>query len=152
MDRGRTNVILPKKPQKNQESVYVKHENYCFSLHIFKFAVSWLSQGCLNSQMIQNHHFFNNFYCIAWVIWKDQSYFEYQQITVANKWLIKKVLFILIDVPPPLPEIPEHATYILVGAGTASFAAYRAIRKNDNNAKVPWARFMLSQSVFITIH
>ncbi|XP_068702533.1 apoptosis-inducing factor 1, mitochondrial-like isoform X1 [Montipora foliosa] len=41
-----------------------------------------------------------------------------------------------VDVPPPLPEIPEHATYILVGAGTASFAAYRAIRKNDNNAKV----------------
>lgn len=40
------------------------------------------------------------------------------------------------DVPPSLPEIPEHATYILVGAGTASFAAYRAIRKNDTNAKV----------------
>lgn len=40
------------------------------------------------------------------------------------------------DASPPLPEVPEHATYILVGAGTASFAAYRAIRKNDNNAKV----------------
>lgn len=40
------------------------------------------------------------------------------------------------DAPPLLPEVPEHATYILVGAGTASFAAYRAIRKNDNNAKV----------------
>lgn len=40
------------------------------------------------------------------------------------------------DAPPPLPEVPEHATYILVGAGTASFAAYRAIRKADNNAKV----------------
>lgn len=40
------------------------------------------------------------------------------------------------DASPPLPEVPEHATYILVGAGTASFAAYRAIRKADNNAKV----------------
>lgn len=40
------------------------------------------------------------------------------------------------DAPPPLPEIPEHATYILVGAGTASFAAYRAIRKADKSAKV----------------
>ena len=43
---------------------------------------------------------------------------------------------LLEDAPPPLPEFPEHATYILVGAGTASFAAYRAIRKADNNAKV----------------
>ena len=45
-------------------------------------------------------------------------------------------VFVLEDASPPLPEVPEHATYILVGAGTASFAAYRAIRKNDNNAKV----------------
>lgn len=40
------------------------------------------------------------------------------------------------EAPPPLPEIPEHATYVLVGAGTASFAAYRAIRKADKSAKV----------------
>jgi len=45
-------------------------------------------------------------------------------------------LLFLKDAPPPLPEVPEHATYILVGAGTASFAAYRAIRKADSNAKV----------------
>jgi len=44
----------------------------------------------------------------------------------------------LIDAPPPLPELPEHVTYILVGAGTASFAAYRAIRKADNSAKVQY--------------
>lgn len=37
---------------------------------------------------------------------------------------------------PPLPEIPEKATYILVGGGTASFAAYRAIRKGDPKAQV----------------
>lgn len=42
----------------------------------------------------------------------------------------------LADTPSPLPEVPEHATYVLVGAGTASFAAYRAIRKADNKAKV----------------
>jgi len=44
----------------------------------------------------------------------------------------------LIDAPPPLPELPEHVTYILVGAGTASFAAYRAIRKADKSAKVQY--------------
>ncbi|EDO49650.1 predicted protein, partial [Nematostella vectensis] len=37
---------------------------------------------------------------------------------------------------PPLPAIPESVPYILVGGGTASFAAYRAIRKADPTAKV----------------
>ncbi|EDO49649.1 predicted protein, partial [Nematostella vectensis] len=36
---------------------------------------------------------------------------------------------------PPLPAIPESVPYILVGGGTASFAAYRAIRKADPTAK-----------------
>ncbi|XP_071949729.1 apoptosis-inducing factor 1, mitochondrial-like [Antedon mediterranea] len=35
-----------------------------------------------------------------------------------------------------LPQIPEHAPYLLIGAGTASFAAFRAIRGNDPKAKV----------------
>ena len=46
----------------------------------------------------------------------------------------------LIHLPPPLPEVPEHVTYILVGAGTASFAAYRAIRKADKSAKVRYLK------------
>ncbi|XP_032223034.2 apoptosis-inducing factor 1, mitochondrial [Nematostella vectensis] len=37
---------------------------------------------------------------------------------------------------PTLPAIPESVPYILVGGGTASFAAYRAIRKADPTAKV----------------
>ncbi|KXJ12564.1 Apoptosis-inducing factor 1, mitochondrial [Exaiptasia diaphana] len=37
---------------------------------------------------------------------------------------------------PPLPEIPEKVTYVLIGGGTASFAAYRAIRKGDPKAQV----------------
>ncbi|XP_033095726.1 apoptosis-inducing factor 1, mitochondrial-like [Anneissia japonica] len=35
-----------------------------------------------------------------------------------------------------LPEIPDHAPYLLIGAGTASFAAFRAIRGSDPKAKV----------------
>ena len=58
--------------------------------------------------------------------------------------------FLLEDAPPPLPEVPEHATYILVGAGTASFAAYRAIRKADNNAKVHV--FMYYSQVCVSHH
>lgn len=38
--------------------------------------------------------------------------------------------------PASLPEIPEHAQYLLVGAGTASFAAFRAIKSKDPRAKV----------------
>ncbi len=33
-------------------------------------------------------------------------------------------------------QLPEHVPYLLVGAGTASFAAFRAIRGHDANAKV----------------
>jgi programmed cell death 8 (apoptosis-inducing factor) len=36
----------------------------------------------------------------------------------------------------PLPAIPHHVPYLLIGAGTASFAAYRAIRAREPKAKV----------------
>lgn len=48
---------------------------------------------------------------------------------------------------PPLPEIPEKATYVLIGGGTASFAAYRAIRKGDPKAQVD-KMMMLNYIVF----
>merc|ERR1719319_1323650 len=32
--------------------------------------------------------------------------------------------------------IPEHVPYLLIGAGTASFAAYRAIKSRDPTAKI----------------
>ena len=35
-----------------------------------------------------------------------------------------------------LPEVPEHVPYLLVGGGTASFAAFRAIKARDATAKV----------------
>nr|APA32591.1 mitochondrial apoptosis-inducing factor 1 [Apostichopus japonicus] len=38
--------------------------------------------------------------------------------------------------PVELPAIPGHAPYLLIGAGTASFAAFRAIRANDSTAKI----------------
>lgn len=36
----------------------------------------------------------------------------------------------------PLPEIPAHAPYLLIGGGTASFAAARSIRARDPGARV----------------
>ncbi len=33
-------------------------------------------------------------------------------------------------------DLPKHVTYLLVGAGTASFAAYRAIKARDARAKI----------------
>ncbi len=35
-----------------------------------------------------------------------------------------------------VPDLPKHVGYLLVGAGTASFAAYRAIRSRDPRAKI----------------
>ena len=35
-----------------------------------------------------------------------------------------------------LPELPSHVPYLIVGGGTAAFAAYRAIRSRDPKAKV----------------
>jgi len=45
-----------------------------------------------------------------------------------------------VAIPPtpvanPLP-LPEHVPYVLIGAGTASFACMKAIRERDPNAKV----------------
>ena len=34
------------------------------------------------------------------------------------------------------PDLPSHVQYLLVGAGTASFAAFRAIRARDPRAKI----------------
>jgi len=33
-------------------------------------------------------------------------------------------------------ELPKHAPYLVIGAGTAAYAAYRAIRAADGTAKV----------------
>jgi len=40
------------------------------------------------------------------------------------------------DPVPSLPKIPSHAPYLLIGGGTASFAAARSIRARDPGAKV----------------
>ncbi|XP_036381513.1 apoptosis-inducing factor 1, mitochondrial isoform X7 [Megalops cyprinoides] len=43
-----------------------------------------------------------------------------------------------VEAPAPvsLPEIPAHAPYLLIGGGTASFAAARSIRARDPGARV----------------
>lgn len=35
-----------------------------------------------------------------------------------------------------LPEVPAHTPYLLIGGGTASFAAARSIRARDPGARV----------------
>ena len=47
------------------------------------------------------------------------------------------MIFLGKSTPVELPEIPADVPYLIVGAGTAAFAAYRAIRSNDAKAKVP---------------
>lgn len=46
-------------------------------------------------------------------------------------------LFTFIDrIPATLVNIPKHIPYLLIGGGTASFAAFRAIKSNEPKAKV----------------
>lgn len=33
-------------------------------------------------------------------------------------------------------DLPKHVPYLLIGGGTASFSAFRAIKSNDPQAKV----------------
>ncbi|XP_070699701.1 apoptosis-inducing factor 1, mitochondrial isoform X2 [Pempheris klunzingeri] len=41
-----------------------------------------------------------------------------------------------VDSTPALPKVPSHTPYLLIGGGTASFAAARSIRARDPGAKV----------------
>lgn len=43
---------------------------------------------------------------------------------------------ILVRSPPTTKDIPKHVPYLLIGGGTASFAAFRAIKSNEPKAKV----------------
>ena len=63
------------------------------------------------------------------------------------------------DVEKFLPEIPNHAQYLIVGGGTAAMAAFKAIRANDENARVlvvteenfkPYMRPPLSKDLWMT--
>lgn len=37
---------------------------------------------------------------------------------------------------PNSSDLPKHVPYLLIGGGTASFSAFRAIKSNDAKAKV----------------
>ena len=39
-------------------------------------------------------------------------------------------------IPEDAPDIPSHVPYLIVGGGTAAFAAFRAIRANNPSAAV----------------
>lgn len=44
----------------------------------------------------------------------------------------------LVEPKPALPEVPAHIPYLLIGGGTASFAAARSIRARDPGARVSY--------------
>ena len=43
---------------------------------------------------------------------------------------------IIVSPPAPSVPLPEHVPYVIIGGGTAAFAAYRSIRSSDPKAKV----------------
>ncbi|XP_035035367.2 apoptosis-inducing factor 1, mitochondrial isoform X4 [Hippoglossus stenolepis] len=50
--------------------------------------------------------------------------------------VVEEVQTPAVDATPALPQVPSHAPYLLIGGGTASFAAARSIRARDPGAKV----------------
>lgn len=44
----------------------------------------------------------------------------------------------LIQIPPLSQSIPDNVQYLLIGGGTASFAAFRAIKSADPTARVSY--------------
>lgn len=69
----------------------------------------------------------------------------------------KRRPFIITKNPPLSQDIPSKVPYVLIGGGTASFAAFRAIKSNDPTAKVlvigsepffPYMRPPLSKELF----
>jgi malic enzyme len=52
------------------------------------------------------------------------------------------VVYFVFDMDSSLTELPKEVQYLIVGAGTAAFAAYRAIRSADVKAKVPKSLFI----------
>lgn len=41
-----------------------------------------------------------------------------------------------------LPPLPAYVPYLIVGAGTAAYAAFKSIRTKDPIAKVIWYRLL----------
>lgn len=71
--------------------------------------------------------------------------------------LTSSTFYVLVRFPPTSKDIPKHVPYLLIGGGTASFAAFRAIKSNQPKAKVmvisdeavmPYMRPPLSKEVW----
>lgn len=60
---------------------------------------------------------------------------KFQILILATVLLIKKKLF-LVRIPAESSDIPNEVPYLLIGGGTASFSAFRAIKSNDPKAKI----------------
>ena len=46
------------------------------------------------------------------------------------------VTLLYLYISTEVPQFPDHVQYLLIGGGTASFSAVRAIKKHDVTAKV----------------
>lgn len=53
---------------------------------------------------------------------------------------------VVVDSTPASLKVPSHAPYLLIGGGTASFAAARSIRARDPGARVSQASGFTSVS------
>lgn len=79
-------------------------------------------------------------------------------VVICNHFLNLNEFIFIAKVPLTSAEIPREVPYLIIGGGTASFSAFRAIRQRDPNAKIlvlskevdtPYMRPPLSKELWI---
>lgn len=73
------------------------------------------------------------------------GFFDKKEVIEEAKVEKKKRKRTIIKDPKSSKEIPNEVAYLLIGGGTASFAAFRAIKSEDPTAKVFCSFFFFSE-------
>ncbi|XP_046665597.1 apoptosis-inducing factor 1, mitochondrial [Homalodisca vitripennis] len=90
-----------------------------------------------------------------WVTFSSRK--DAESVTVKDSKRKKRKEWTIQKLPPSSADIPSQVPYLLIGGGTASFAAFRAIKSNDPTAQIlvisnepyyPYMRPPLSKEMF----
>jgi len=57
----------------------------------------------------------------------------------------------LVPIPSLSQSIPDNVQYLLIGGGTASFAAFRAIKSADPTARVTHYNLKILNNLFLSL-
>ena len=134
-------------------------------LYLDDYTTQWGKISFYNTRLSVHSQFFHENATLLWFVgyWRDWI----ELVFIDHRALVKSVKFswlkLYIKKDPgylhfgcfvfpaesgatKLPALPEKVTYLIIGGGTAAFAAYRAIRSRDPKGKVS-----ISLSLFLSM-